>query len=330
VEAVGCLRTSSATNVGEGKDSEARQRAAIERHAKAAGFVIVDWFYDAAVSGADPVETRPGFAAMIARIAGNGVRTIIVETANRFARDLMVQEVGFAMLLGLGVTLIAADSPASFLDDGPTSKLIRQILGAVAAFDKAMTVAKLKGARDRVRRRTGKCEAGNPMPSATLHSSPPQGCCARRARAYRCGSSPRPSPNRATSIVAAFLIRPAPSSRCWAGRQRGAGEARHSHSSPCRCGGASAGARPRDGRAPGGAGGRGATRHRQPSAPRSNPTLWLQIAVAEDNLETLRRKVQDHLNAQRLNDVGGARERSRPPGVDLDDPEARRLFLLGN
>jgi hypothetical protein len=77
---------------------------------------------------------------------------------NRFARDLMVQEVGFAMLLGLGVTLIAADSPASFLDDGPTSKLIRQILGAVAEFDKAMTVAKLKGARDRMRRRTGKCE----------------------------------------------------------------------------------------------------------------------------------------------------------------------------
>jgi hypothetical protein len=28
----------------------------------------------------------------------------------------------------------------------------------VAEFDKAMTVAKLKGARDRVRRRTGKCE----------------------------------------------------------------------------------------------------------------------------------------------------------------------------
>jgi DNA invertase Pin-like site-specific DNA recombinase len=158
VEAIGYMRTSSAANVGDGKDSEQRQRLAIERHAKAAGFDIVDWFYDAAVSGADPVEARPGFAAMLARIAGNGVRTIIVETANRFARDQMVQEVGFAMLRGLGVTLIAADSPTSFLDDGPTSKLIRQILGSVAEFDKAMTVAKLKGARDRVRRRTGKCE----------------------------------------------------------------------------------------------------------------------------------------------------------------------------
>jgi DNA invertase Pin-like site-specific DNA recombinase len=157
-QAIGYLRTSSATNVGEDKDSERRQRAAIERHAKRSGFDVVDWFYDPAVSGGDPIETRPGFAAALARIAGNGVRTIIVETANRFARDLMVQEVGFAMLRDLGIILIAADSPASFLDDGPTSKLIRQILGAVSEFDKAMTVAKLKGARDRARRERGKCE----------------------------------------------------------------------------------------------------------------------------------------------------------------------------
>ncbi len=31
---------------------------------------------------------------MMERIAANGVRTIIVETANRFARDLIVQETG--------------------------------------------------------------------------------------------------------------------------------------------------------------------------------------------------------------------------------------------
>ena len=107
--------------------------------------------YAAAVSRADPIEARPGIAALLARIAGNSVRTIIVETANRLARDLVVQEVGFAMLRDLGVTLMAADSPSSFLDDGPTSKLIRQILGAVSEFDKAMIVAKLKGARERTR-----------------------------------------------------------------------------------------------------------------------------------------------------------------------------------
>src|SRR5258708_37494667 len=145
VEAVGYMRTSSATNVGDGRDSEARQRKAIEGYAKAAGMVIIDWFYDAAVSGADRIEARPGFAALLASIAGNGVRTIIVETANRFARDLMVQEVGFAMLRELGVTLLAAYSPSSFLDGGPPSNLIRPVLRAVSTFANAMAVSTLNG-----------------------------------------------------------------------------------------------------------------------------------------------------------------------------------------
>ena len=150
--AVAYLRTSSAANVGADRDSDKRQRAAIEAYAKAAGITITETFYDAAVSGADPVDTRPGFAAMLKLIESNGVRTIIVETANRFARDLMVQEVGYAVLRERGISLIAADSPSSFLDDTPTAKLIRQVLGAVSEFDKAMTVAKLRGARDRKRR----------------------------------------------------------------------------------------------------------------------------------------------------------------------------------
>ena len=151
VQAVAYLRTSSATNIGADKDSDKRQRDAIAGFAKRAGFVIVDEFYDAAVSGADPIDQRPGFTAMLKRIEGNGVRTILVETAHRFARDLMVQEVGYAMLKERGIELIAADSPHSFIEDTPTARLIRQVLGAVAEFDKAMTVAKLRGARDRKR-----------------------------------------------------------------------------------------------------------------------------------------------------------------------------------
>jgi DNA invertase Pin-like site-specific DNA recombinase len=157
-QAVAYIRTSSAANVGADKDSDKRQRTAIAAFAKNTGLELVGEFNDAAVSGADHIETRPGFTAMLAYIAGNGARTIIVETASRFARDLMVQEVGFAKLQALGIKLVAADSPQSFLDDTPTSKLIRQILGAVSEFDKAMTVAKLRGARERKRRETGKCE----------------------------------------------------------------------------------------------------------------------------------------------------------------------------
>jgi hypothetical protein len=84
---------------------------------------------DPAVTGADTVDARPGFMAALEMIAGNGVRAIIVETANRFARDLIVQETGWKRLHANGIALIAADSPDQFVDETPTSVLIRQILG---------------------------------------------------------------------------------------------------------------------------------------------------------------------------------------------------------
>jgi Resolvase, N terminal domain len=83
------------------------------------------------------------------RIAGNGVRTIIVESPDRFARDLAVQLAGHDHLRKLGVALIPATAPDFFTEDTPTAVLVRQVLGAIAQFEKATTVAKLKAARDR-------------------------------------------------------------------------------------------------------------------------------------------------------------------------------------
>jgi DNA invertase Pin-like site-specific DNA recombinase len=151
IQAVAYLRTSSAANVGEGKDSDKRQLAAIAAYAKTAGVEIVEIFRDDAVRGADMIETRPGFAAMLQRLLSNGVRMIVVENGSRFARDIVVQETGYEMLKARGVTLIAADKPDAFLDDGPTATMIRQILGVVSQFEKAMVVSKLRGARERKR-----------------------------------------------------------------------------------------------------------------------------------------------------------------------------------
>jgi DNA invertase Pin-like site-specific DNA recombinase len=156
-KAIAYFRTSSATNVGEDKDSLKWQREAVAKFAKAANYEIVAEYADDAVKGSDPVDARLGFSAMMTRIAGNGVRTIIVETASRFARDLIIQETGWRMLRDAGITLIAADSPDAFLDDTPTAVMIRQILSSVSQFDKAMLVAKLKGARNRKKREKGKC-----------------------------------------------------------------------------------------------------------------------------------------------------------------------------
>jgi DNA invertase Pin-like site-specific DNA recombinase len=152
----GRLRTSSRTNVGAEKDSDKRQRAAIEAYAKAAGYEIIDTFYDAAVSGADPVGERSGFADMLERLMSNGARTIIVESPDRFARDLMVQLAGHDMLKAKGISLVAASAPTHFVEDTPTAILVRQVLGAIAEFEKTTLVAKLAAARRRKRIATGK------------------------------------------------------------------------------------------------------------------------------------------------------------------------------
>lgn len=107
------------------------------------------------MSGADRVDDRPGFAKMLERLLSNGARSILVESPDRFARDLMVQLAGHDMLKAKGITLIAASAPTFFVEDTPTAVLVRQVLGAVAQFEKATTVAKLAAARKRKRIATG-------------------------------------------------------------------------------------------------------------------------------------------------------------------------------
>ena len=201
-KAVAYFRTSSATNVGPEKDSLKRQRAAVQDFAKSAGYEIVEEFYDAAVSGADDINERPGFAAMLQRLLGNGVRTIIVDTASRFARDLIVQETGWRYLRDADVTLIAADSPDSFLDETPTAVLIRQVLGAVAQFEKQALVAKLRKARERKKAETGKCGGRKSVAEA----SPETVALAKKLARYPVNSRKRSLRDVAAELAAAGYV----------------------------------------------------------------------------------------------------------------------------
>jgi DNA invertase Pin-like site-specific DNA recombinase len=158
IRAVAYMRTSSATNVGADKDSEKRQRAAIEAFSKRAGLDIADWFYDPAVSGADPIEARPGFSALLDRLERNGVRTVVVEDASRFARDLVAQELGLLLLIRRGVRVLTATGDDLTDTTDPSRVMMRQIAGSFAQYEKARLVGKLRGARERIRETHGKCE----------------------------------------------------------------------------------------------------------------------------------------------------------------------------
>ncbi len=158
VPAVAYLRTSSAANVGTDKDSDKRQRAAIHAFAKRAAFIIVAEYYDAAVSGADPIETRRGFAELLDRIEDNGVRTVLVEDASRFARELVTQELGIIALIKRGVRVLTAGGDDLTESADPSRVMMRQIAGSFAQYEKTRLVAKLKAARERKRASGAKVE----------------------------------------------------------------------------------------------------------------------------------------------------------------------------
>ena len=149
-KAVAYYRTSSAANVGPEKDSLRRQQEAVRSYAAANRIEILQEFYDAAVSGADAIDLRAGFRDLLARVVGNGVGVVLVEDASRFARDLIVQLTGHDRLRALGVELVPVNAPDHFREDTPTAVLVRQVLGAIAQFEKAQLVIKLRVARDRM------------------------------------------------------------------------------------------------------------------------------------------------------------------------------------
>jgi DNA invertase Pin-like site-specific DNA recombinase len=102
--------------------------------------------------------TCPGFAALLDRIEGNGVRLVVVEDASRFARELVTQELGIIALIKRSVRVLTAAGD-DLTDTSDASRvMMRQIAGSFAEYEKARLVAKLRVARERKRTAAGKCE----------------------------------------------------------------------------------------------------------------------------------------------------------------------------
>lgn len=159
------LRTSSATNVDG--DSDVRQRLAVVGYASANGRTIAGEYYDADVSGVDPVTIRPAFTAMLAVLqAGDEV---VVEDASRFARHVMAQEGGIAVLIERGVSLVTANGQVLTDNNDPARVAMRQMFGVFAQYERSVLVAKLKDARDRASVVKGSRVEGK-KPNAALHA----------------------------------------------------------------------------------------------------------------------------------------------------------------
>lgn len=130
---------------------------AIKKYAAANGIRVVRTFCEEGVSGTKDLENRPALQELIVALHSNGTKMVLVEKLDRLARDLMIQESIIADLKRNRFELVSIMEPDMCSDD-PSRTLIRQILGAFSQYERAMIVQKLRGARQRIRTKTGRCE----------------------------------------------------------------------------------------------------------------------------------------------------------------------------
>src|ERR1035437_4412784 len=138
-----------------------RQEEAIRAFARTAKVEIVSVFRDAH-TGTE--ADRPAFVEMLAAILSNGVVTIVVESLDRLARDIVIQTGLLGELRKRGVALIAANTgeDVTAIDD-PMREALISIQGVFAQLDKKLLVRKLRVAREAKRESTGHCEGTKPF-----------------------------------------------------------------------------------------------------------------------------------------------------------------------
>jgi len=135
-------------------DGPQRQMDAIKNFCTAQNLSLLATFTEEGVSGSVEGMERESFSNMVSMIVHKGdVGAVVVERLDRLARDLMVSEILLKELRSRGIKVFAADQGV-LIDmaneqGDPTRKLIRQIIGALAEWEKSQLVLKLRIARER-------------------------------------------------------------------------------------------------------------------------------------------------------------------------------------
>lgn len=147
-------------------DGFQRQEETCRAFADKNGWVVLRVFREQQ-SGSDEWADRKLLSeAMELASSGTGADTIILERADRLSRDLIVSELFLRECKDKKVSVYTADSGEEIVNSNgdPTRTLIRQILAAVAQWDKSVMVRKMQAGRRATAARTGK-PCGGPVPN---------------------------------------------------------------------------------------------------------------------------------------------------------------------
>lgn len=144
--AIGYVRVSSQEQrYGRGLGT---QEAAIRAYCQQNGLRLVSVARDEAKSGSNGLDTRVGLADALHALEGGTASVLVVDDYSRLARDLILQETTIQQLAAAGVRVVSVTEPEGE-GDQHTRDLIRQVLGAVNQYNRAVIRAKMEAGRAR-------------------------------------------------------------------------------------------------------------------------------------------------------------------------------------
>ena len=112
------------------------QRAAIEAWAARQGVEVLAWHLDQGVGGAAPIEDRPGLLVALKDLEDLEAGLVVVAKWDRLARDVMVAAMVERMVERVGARIVSADGVG--VGDGPEAALMRAMVQAFAAYERAL------------------------------------------------------------------------------------------------------------------------------------------------------------------------------------------------
>lgn len=139
--AVGYVRAST-DDQALGPDA---QRAALQAYCDRAGLTLAVVHEDLGISGATPLDRRPGMVAALASLTTLRAGVLLVAKRDRLARDVMSAMLIDAAAGKAGARVVSCAGEGTDSDD-PTALLLRRMLDAFAEYERLQIKARTRAA----------------------------------------------------------------------------------------------------------------------------------------------------------------------------------------
>lgn len=160
MKVIGYVRVSTDRQADKGS-SLATQEKSIRAWAKTNGHRLLSVERDEGVSGANGLASRAGLPIALAALEDGKADALVVYRLDRLARDLLVQETVIGRLGRKGRPVISVTEPEAESDDA-TRVLVRQVLGAIAEYERKVIAARTQAGKAAKRARGGYAGDGSP------------------------------------------------------------------------------------------------------------------------------------------------------------------------